>query len=45
MIKEIKYNGFSASPSDYDSLDGDLACSLGIVKEDNAVKPDRKSVV
>lgn len=39
MIKEIKYNGFSASPSDYDSLDGDLACSLGIVKEDNAVKP------
>ena len=38
MIKEIKYNGFSASPSDYDSLDGDLACSVGVVKEDNALK-------
>ena len=39
MIKDIKYNGFSASPSDYDCLDGDLACSLGVIPEDGALRP------
>jgi hypothetical protein len=39
MISEIKYNGFSASPSDYESLDGDLAAVVGLVPEDGALKP------
>lgn len=33
MIKEIKYNGFSASPSDYESPDGDLASMINMVNE------------
>ncbi len=37
MQKEIKYNGFSAVPSDYESADGDLAASLNIVPEDGAL--------
>lgn len=39
MIKEIKYNGLSANPSDYINADGDLAFSLGVVPEDGTVKP------
>lgn len=39
MIKEIKYNGFSATPSDYDCLDGDLACAMGVIPEDGALRP------
>lgn len=39
MIKEIKYTGYSANPSDYDCSDGDLAMSLGLVNEDGALKP------
>lgn len=39
MISEIKYNGFSASPSDYESLDGDLAAVVGLVPENGALKP------
>ena len=31
MIKEIKYGGYTASPSDYDSPDGDLALSVNLV--------------
>lgn len=39
MIKEIKYNGYSASPSDYECLDGDLSLSMGAIQEDGAIKP------
>lgn len=39
MISEIKYKGYSASPSDYESLDGDLASVVGLVPEDGALKP------
>ena len=31
MIKEIKYGGYTVSPSDYDSPDGDLALSFNLV--------------
>lgn len=39
MIQEIRYNGFKANPSDYESTDGELAMSLGVVHEDGALKP------
>lgn len=37
MIKEIKFNGYSATPSDYDCPDGDLAVAMGIVPENGAL--------
>lgn len=39
MKDEIKYNGYSANPSDYECIDGDLATSFGVVQEDGALKP------
>lgn len=39
MIKEIKYNGFTTTPSDYKCPDGDLEGSPGLVPEDGALKP------
>lgn len=39
MIEELKYNGYTANPSDYECADGDLAASIGIVPEDGALKP------
>ena len=39
MIKEIKYNGYSANPSDYECADGDLATSIGVIPENGALKP------
>lgn len=39
MNKELKYNGYTANPSDYECPDGDLALSLGLVPEDGALKP------
>lgn len=39
MIQEIKYGGFTASPSDYECNDGELAMSIGLVPEDGALKP------
>lgn len=39
MIQEIKYNGYSANPSDYECADGDLATAIGVVQEDGALKP------
>ena len=38
MIKEIKYNGFTSVPSDYECPDGDLAASINIVPEDGQLK-------
>ena len=34
MIKEIKYNGFTATPSDYECPDGDLTAAINLVPED-----------
>lgn len=39
MIKEVRYNGYSASPSDYECADGDLAMSLNAINEDGALRP------
>lgn len=39
MDKELKYNGYSAVPSDYEANDGDLALSLNLIPEDGALKP------
>lgn len=39
MIQELKYNGYSANPSDYECADGDLATAIGVVPEDGALKP------
>ena len=39
MLKEIKYNGYTAQPSDYESTDGDLSLALGMVPENGALKP------
>lgn len=39
MIKDIKYNGYTAQPSDYESPDGDIAASLNLINEDGALHP------
>ena len=39
MIKEIKYNGYTAVPSDYECPDGDLALATGVLPEDGTLKP------
>lgn len=33
MIKEIKYSGYTAQPSDYEAPDGDLALSLNLIND------------
>lgn len=38
MIKDIKYSGYSAQPSDYECPEGDLALSLNLISEENQVK-------
>lgn len=37
MIKDIKYSGYSAVPSDYECQDGELAMSLNLIPEDGAI--------
>lgn len=39
MIKEIKYDGYTATPSDYECPDGDLATSINLINEDSQLKP------
>lgn len=39
MIKEIKYNGLTNTPSDYENPDGDLAAAINIVPEDGMLRP------
>ncbi len=39
MTKELKYNGYTAQPSDYDCPDGDLATVLNLVPERKAMRP------
>ena len=38
MEKVIRYNGHTAQPSDYETPDGDLALSLGLVHEDESLR-------
>lgn len=38
MIKDIKYSGYSAVPSDYECQDGQLATSLNLISEENQLK-------
>lgn len=38
MIQELKYNGVTAVPSDYECQDGDLSVSIGMVPEDGALR-------
>lgn len=38
MIKDIKYNGYTAQPSDYECPDGDLASSINLLNEDGYIK-------
>ena len=38
MIKEIKYKGYTAIPSDYESPDGDLAAAVNLIPKDGAIK-------
>lgn len=38
MIKDIKYGGYTAQPSDYECQDGDLSLSLNLIAEDNQIK-------
>lgn len=39
MQKEIKYGGFSATPDEYNSPDGDLAGMVNLVNEQGALHP------
>jgi len=48
MQKEIIYKGFSASPSDYECPDGELAAAIGLVPEESGLQaplPPKKSDV
>lgn len=39
MNKDVKYNGYSAQPSDYECQDGDLAMSLNLINENGNITP------
>ena len=39
MIKNIRYNGYTTQPSDYDAPDGDLAVALNLINENNSLHP------
>ncbi len=39
MIKDLKYNGYTATPSDYECPDGELAASFNLTPEDGAMHP------
>lgn len=39
MIKEIKYSGYAAVPSDYECPDGQLAQSLNLLNETGSMQP------
>ena len=44
MIKNIRYNGYTAQPSDYDAPDGDLAVALNLINENNSLHPTKLPV-
>jgi len=39
MEKDIRYNGVTAVPSDYESLDGDLGASVNLINEEEEIRP------
>ena len=39
MIQEIKYNGITTVPSDYECPDGDMSGMINAVIEDGVVRP------
>jgi hypothetical protein len=39
MIKELKYGGYSASPNDHETLEGDLAVAMNLVPEHHTIRP------
>jgi hypothetical protein len=39
MIHEVKFQGLSHSPSDYDAQDGELGICLNLINEDGSLKP------
>lgn len=39
MIQEIKYNGITTNPSDYQAPDGDLALCSNLINEDGRLQP------
>lgn len=39
MQTGIKYNGFSASPSDYECKDGDMSAIMGLIPDEGNLKP------
>ena len=38
MVNELRYNGYSANPSDYECQDGDMALSINMIPEDGALR-------
>ncbi|MBD5327937.1 MAG: hypothetical protein HDR99_05690 [Bacteroides sp.] len=38
MINEVRYAGFSATPSDYECADGQLSASINLINEDGNLK-------
>lgn len=38
MIKELKYGGYSASPNDHETLEGDLAVAMNLIPEHNTIR-------
>ena len=39
MIKDLRYNGFTSQPSDYECPDGDLEAAVNLLNEDGVIKP------
>ncbi len=39
MVQDIRYNGHTANPSDYDCTDGELATAINVIPENGALKP------
>ena len=39
MIKDIKYSGYAAQPSDYECPDGQLAVAVNCIPEDSSLRP------
>lgn len=39
MVSEIKYSGYSATPSDYECPDGDLADVIGLMPDEGSLAP------
>ena len=40
MKQELRYNGYTAKPSDYECKDGDLGIMMNLIPKDGAIIPD-----